>query len=75
MFWLVVLTALPAVLSFLVLRDALIDDAHLERDPDRTALLRGLALGELHGAGRWRTGLFMASRSVALVTVAIALGG
>jgi VIT1/CCC1 family predicted Fe2+/Mn2+ transporter len=74
-FWLVFLTALPAVLPFLVFRDPQIAMR------TSNALLVGLLsyVGWLWagytGASRWRTALFMALLSVALVLVAIALGG
>jgi len=74
-FWLVFLTALPAVVPFLVLRDPQIAMRA------SNALLVGLLsyVGWLWagytGASRWRTALFMALLGVALVVVAIALGG
>ena len=74
-FWLVFLTALPAVLPFLVLRDALIAMRA------SNALLIGLLFyvgwrwAAYTGASRWRTALFVALLGVALVVVAIALGG
>ena len=74
-FWLVFLTALPAVLPFLVLRDARIAMRV------SNAMLIGLLFyvgwrwATYTGASRWRTGLFMALLGVALVAVAIALGG
>jgi len=74
-FWLVFLTALPAVLPFLVLRDAQIAMRV------SNALLVGLIFyvgwrwADYTGASPWRTGLFMALLGVALVLVAIALGG
>jgi hypothetical protein len=74
-FWLVFLTALPAVLPFLVLRDAQIAMRV------SNALLVGLIFtvgwrwAEYTGASPWRTGLFMALLGIALVLVAIALGG
>jgi hypothetical protein len=74
-FWLVFLTALPAVVPFVVI-------------PDPQVAMRvsnGLLVGLLSyvgwlwagytGASRWRTALFMALLGVALVLVAIALGG
>ena len=74
-FWLVFLTALPAVLPFLVLRDALI--AMRVSNAILTGLLFyvGWRWAAYTGASPWRTGLFMAALSVALVAVAIALGG
>jgi VIT1/CCC1 family predicted Fe2+/Mn2+ transporter len=74
-FWLVFLTALPAVLPFLVLRDAQIAMRI------SNALLVGLIFyvgwrwADYTGGSPWRTGLFMALLGVALVLVAIALGG
>jgi len=74
-FWLVFLTALPAVLPFLVLRDALVAMRV------SNALLVGLIFyvgwwwARYTGASPWRTGLLMALLGVALVLVAIALGG
>jgi hypothetical protein len=74
-FWLVFLTALPAVLPFLVLRDAQIAMRV------SNAILIGLLFyvgwrwAAYTGASPWRTGLFMALLGVALVLVAIALGG
>jgi hypothetical protein len=74
-FWLVFLTALPAVLPFVVLRDARIAMRA------SNALLIGLLFyvgwrwAAYTGASPWRTGLFMALLGVALVGVAIALGG
>jgi hypothetical protein len=74
-FWLVFLTALPAVLPFLVIRDATIAMR------TSNAMLIGLLfyVGWLWagytGASPWRTGLFMALIGVVLVVVAIALGG
>lgn len=75
MFWLVFLTTLPAALPFLLLRDA--------RSALRVsnALLIGLMFyvgwrwAGYTGAARWRTGLVMALLGIALVGVAIALGG
>ena len=74
-FWLVFLTALPAVLPFLVLSDARIAMRA------SNAMLIGLLFyvgwrwATYTGASAWRTGLFMALLGVALVAVAIALGG
>jgi VIT1/CCC1 family predicted Fe2+/Mn2+ transporter len=74
-FWLVFLTALPAVLPFLVIRDAQIAMR------TSNAVLIGLLFyvgwrwAAYTGASSWRTGLFMALLGVALVLVAIALGG
>ena len=74
-FWLVFLTALPAVLPFLVIRDAMIAMR------TSNAILIGLLFtvgwrwAGYTGASPWRTGLFMALLGVILVLVAIALGG
>jgi hypothetical protein len=74
-FWLVFLTALPAVVPFLVLRDPLIAMR------TSNAILIGLLFyvgwrwAGYTGASPGRTGLFMALLGVALVLVAIALGG
>jgi hypothetical protein len=74
-FWLVFLTALPAVLPFLVLRDAQIAMRA------SNALLIGLLFyvgwrwAAYTGASPWGTALFMSLLGVALVGVAIALGG
>jgi len=74
-FWLVFLTALPAVLPFLVLRDAQIAMRA------SNALLIGLLAyvgwrwASYTGASPWRTALFISLLGVALVVVAIALGG
>jgi hypothetical protein len=74
-FWLVFLTALPAALPFLVIRDPQLAMR------SSNAILVGLLFyvgwrwAGYTGAGRWRTGLFMALLGVALVLVAIALGG
>jgi hypothetical protein len=74
-FWLVFLTALPAVLPFIVLRNAQIA---LRAS---NAILIGLLFyvgwrwAAYTGASPWRTGLFMTALGIALVVVAIALGG
>ena len=74
-FWLVFLTALPAVLPFFVLRDAQLAMRA------SNAILIGLLFyvgwrwAAYTGASPWRTGLFMMLTGVALVVVAIALGG
>jgi hypothetical protein len=74
-FLLVFLTALPAVVPFLVVQDP--------RIAIRTsnAVLLGLLFAagwrwaEYTGASRWRTGLFMLVLGVLLVAIAIAMGG
>jgi hypothetical protein len=74
-FWLVFLTALPAVVPFLVIRDPEIAMR------SSNAILIGLLFyvgwrwAGYTGASPWRTGLFMALLGVVLVLVAIALGG
>ena len=74
-FWLVFLTALPAVLPFLLLRDAQVAMRA------SNALLIGLLFfvgwrwAAYTGASRWGTALFVSLLGVALVLVAIALGG
>jgi len=74
-FWLVFLTALPAALPFLVIPDAQI--AMRVSNAILIALLFyvGWRWAGYTGATPWRTGLFMALLGVALVVVAIALGG
>jgi hypothetical protein len=74
-FWLVFLTALPAALPFLVFRDA---QFALRAS---NAVLLGLLFwvgwrwAAYTGASRWGTGLAVTVLGVALVVVAIALGG
>jgi hypothetical protein len=74
-FWLVFLTALPAALPFLLFRDARI--ALRASNVVLIALLFnvGWRWAAFTGASPWRTGLFIALLSTALVIVAIALGG
>jgi VIT1/CCC1 family predicted Fe2+/Mn2+ transporter len=74
-FWLVFLTALPAVVPFLLMQDP-----QLAMRASNAVLITvlfgvGWAWAGYTGAGRWRTALFMALLGVALVLVAIALGG
>jgi hypothetical protein len=74
-FWLVFLTALPAVVPFLLFRDA-----RLALRASNAVLIGllfyvGWRWGAYTGASPSRTGLFMVSLGVALVVVAIALGG
>jgi hypothetical protein len=74
-FWLVFLTALPAVVPFL-----LIQDPQLAMRASNAVLIAllfavGWRWAGYTGAGRWRTALFMALLGVALVLVAIPLGG
>jgi VIT1/CCC1 family predicted Fe2+/Mn2+ transporter len=74
-FWLVFLAALPAALPFLVIHDPQIAMRA------SNAILIGLLFtvgwrwARYTGASPWRTGLFMALLGVALVLVAIPLGG
>jgi len=74
-FWLVFLTALPAVVPFLLFRDALL--ALRASNAVLVGLLFyvGWRWGAYTGASPSRTGLFMMSLGVALVIIAIALGG
>jgi len=74
-FWLVFLTALPAVLPFLVMRDAQL--AMRASNGILIALLFyvGWRWASHTGASPWRTGLFVAALGVGLVAVAVALGG
>jgi hypothetical protein len=74
-FWLVFLTALPAVLPFLVVRDPRI--ALRASNAVLIALLFfvGWRWAGYTGASPWRTALAMTAIGVALVIVAIALGG
>jgi hypothetical protein len=74
-FLLVFFTALPAVVPFLVLRDALF--ALRASNAVLIALLfvTGWRWAGYTGASRWGTGLFMVLLGVGLVAVAIALGG
>ena len=74
-FWLVFLTALPAMVPFLVIRDP-----QLAMRTSNALLIGGLFYvgwrwASYTGARPWRTGLFMALLGVLLVLVAIALGG
>jgi VIT family len=74
-FWLVFLTALPAVVPFLV-----IPDVQLAMRVSNAVLIGllfyvGWRWARYTGARPFRTGLFMAVLGVALVLVAIALGG
>jgi VIT1/CCC1 family predicted Fe2+/Mn2+ transporter len=74
-FWLVFLTALPAVVPFL-----LMPDPQLAMRASNAVLIAvlfgvGWAWAGYTGAGRWRTALVMALLGVALVLVAMALGG
>jgi VIT1/CCC1 family predicted Fe2+/Mn2+ transporter len=74
-FWLVFLTALPAVVPFLLMPDPRI--AMRASNAVLIAVLFGVgwAWAGYTGASRWRTALFVALIGVGLVIVAIALGG
>jgi len=74
-FWLVFLTALPAVVPFLIVRDA-----RLALRASNAILIGLLFYVGWHwagytGASPWRTGLSMMLLGIGLVVVAIALGG
>jgi hypothetical protein len=74
-FWLVFLTALPAAVPFL-----LIQDPQLAMRASNAVLIGllfyvGWRWAGYTGAGRWRTALFISLLGVALVLVAIPLGG
>lgn len=74
-FWLVFLAALPAVVPFL-----LIDDPTIAMRASNAVLITLLFLvgwrwAGYTGASRWRTALLVALLGVALVSVAILLGG
>jgi hypothetical protein len=74
-FLLVFLTALPAVVPFLVLRDAQIALRASNVVLIGLLFVSGWYWAGYTGASRWRTGLFMMLLGVVLVVVAIALGG
>ncbi|HEY8157016.1 MAG TPA: VIT1/CCC1 transporter family protein [Myxococcota bacterium] len=74
-FWLVFLTALPAVVPFLVFRDALIAMRASNAVLLGLLFLVGWRWAAYTGASRWGTGLTVTSLGIALVLVAIALGG
>jgi hypothetical protein len=74
-FWLVFLTALPAVVPFF-----LMPDPQLAMRTSNAVLIAllfyvGWRWAGFTGAGRWRTALVVSLLGVALVLVAIALGG
>jgi len=74
-FWLVFFTALPAALPFLF-----IAERHVAMRVSNAILIgmlfyAGQAWGAYTGASRWGTGLLLMTLGVALVLVAIALGG
>ena len=74
-FLLVFLTALPAVVPFLVLRDAQIAMRASNAVLIGLLFAAGWSWAGYTGASRWRTGLFMLVLGISLVAVAIALGG
>lgn len=74
-FWLVFLTALPAVLPFLVVRDAQLAMRASNAILIGLLFFVGWRWAGYTGGGRGRTAVFMALTGVALVLVAIALGG
>jgi hypothetical protein len=74
-FWLVFLTALPAVVPFLVIHDARIAMRASNAVLIGLLFYVGWRWAGYTGARPWRTGLFMALLGVALVLVAIRLGG
>ena len=75
MFWLVFLTSLPAVLPFLLLEDAMIALRASNAILVGLLFFVGWRWAEHTGASRWGTGLVLLLLGVALVAVAIALGG
>ncbi len=74
-FWLVFLTALPAVVPFLVFRDAQLALRASNAVLIASLFYVGWRWASYTGASHWWTGLTVLSLSVALVGVAIALGG
>jgi hypothetical protein len=74
-FLLVFVTALPAVVPFLLLRDAQIAMRASNAVLIGLLFVAGWRWAGYTGASRWRTGLFMLLLGVSLVAVAIALGG
>ena len=74
-FFLVFLTALPAVVPFLVLQDAQIAMRASNAVLIGLLFVAGWRWAEHTGASRWRTGLAMLLLGVSLVALAIALGG
>jgi hypothetical protein len=73
--WLVFLTALPAVLPFVVLRDAQIAMRFSNAILIGLLAFVGWRWAAYTGGSRWGTAVLMAAIGVALVVVAIALGG
>ena len=74
-FFLVFLTALPAVVPFLLLRDAQIAMRASNAVLIGLLFVTGWRWAGYTGASRWRTGLSMLLLGVSLVALAIALGG
>jgi hypothetical protein len=74
-FWLVFLTALPAVVPFLVFRDAQIAMRVSNSILIGLLFYVGWRWAGYTGGSSWRTGTFMALLGIALVVIAIALGG
>jgi VIT1/CCC1 family predicted Fe2+/Mn2+ transporter len=74
-FLLVFLTALPAIVPFLVLRNAQIAMRASNAVLIGLLFVAGWRWAGYTGANRWRTGLFMLLLGVSLVVIAIALGG
>jgi hypothetical protein len=74
-FFLVFLTALPAVVPFVLLRDAQIAMRASNAVLIGLLFVAGWRWAGYTGASRWRTGLFMLLLGVSLVALAIALGG
>ena len=74
-FWLVFLTALPAVVPFVLIREPNIAMRVSNAMLIGLLFYTGWRWAAFPGARRFRTGLFMALLGVALVIVAIALGG
>lgn len=74
-FWLVFLTALPAVVPFILIPNPQIAMRTSNAVLVGLLFLVGWRWADYTGAGRWPTALFMALLGVALVLVAIALGG
>jgi VIT1/CCC1 family predicted Fe2+/Mn2+ transporter len=74
-FWLVFLTALPAVLPFLVIPDARIAVRVSNAILVAALFYTGWRWATYTGASPWRTAVFVALLAVGLVVVAIALGG
>ena len=74
-FWLVFLTALPAVVPFLLIGDPQIAMRTSNAVLIALLFIVGWRWAGYTGAGRWRTALFMALLGVGLVAIAIALGG